>query len=524
MMEMMEEDETRSNASRLGNRSSSSSRRRQSSYNNNNDESEDEKNGFQSPPTAVDEGLDGEQDDSYHPEGSSSKAASAKNKGKTNTRRQNSRSSSSNLDKSDPNHFRFSARNKTRLNYNEDEKRDEDEDSDAAYESYSKPDRSLQPIIEKILFHREILVEDETTGESVPEREFFIKWKYQSYLHTSWKTESEILILEPKFGKSKIKRYFTMGIDPYAELNPDKPFNPDFIQVDRILDEVNVKDEISGSVTKRFYVKWQSLPYETSTWENATDINDDKKIELYRKLQREGRYPRKIIPTPDSFTVQGENWQGYSDSPVFENGNQLREYQLQGMSWLLKNWYSGNNCILADEMGLGKTVQTVSTLWHLKTKEGIQGPFLVIAPLSTIQHWRREFENWTDLNCVLYHGPTEARKIIRDYEWNWREDSLNTPIEDSEQQEEDEENSNNDSAGTVPGKRRKYRFEVILTTYEIIKADIGVFKSVNPWQYVVMDEAHRLKNSKGKLLQVLKKDFIYEKTDAFNWNAITKQY
>lgn len=61
------------------------------------------------------------------------------------------------------------------------------------------------------------------------------------------------------------------------------------------------------------------------------------------------------------------------------------------------------NCILADEMGLGKTIQSITFLNEID-KYGIPGPFLVIAPLSTIGNWQREFETWTDLNAITYHG------------------------------------------------------------------------------------------------------------------------
>ena len=46
-------------------------------------------------------------------------------------------------------------------------------------------------------------------------------------------------------------------------------------------------------------------------------------------------------------------------------------------------------------MGLGKTVQTVAVLEHLRTMEHIRGPFLIVVPLSTMEHWKREFEDWT---------------------------------------------------------------------------------------------------------------------------------
>ena len=34
----------------------------------------------------------------------------------------------------------------------------------------------------------------------------------------------------------------------------------------------------------------------------------------------------------------------------------LREYQLQGVRWMISLWQNGLNGILADQMGLGKTV------------------------------------------------------------------------------------------------------------------------------------------------------------------------
>ena len=43
--------------------------------------------------------------------------------------------------------------------------------------------------------------------------------------------------------------------------------------------------------------------------------------------------------------------------------------------------------ILADEMGLGKTAQSVCFMDEL-CKRNFRGPFLVVAPLSTIPHWQ----------------------------------------------------------------------------------------------------------------------------------------
>ena len=46
-----------------------------------------------------------------------------------------------------------------------------------------------------------------------------------------------------------------------------------------------------------------------------------------------------------------------------------------------------------------------------------RGPFLVLAPLSTLSHWQREVEAWTDLHGVVFHGGVDARSVIMDYEW-----------------------------------------------------------------------------------------------------------
>lgn len=78
------------------------------------------------------------------------------------------------------------------------------------------------------------------------------------------------------------------------------------------------------------------------------------------------------------------------------------------------------NCILADEMGLGKTIQSITFLYEMYIK-GIEGPFLVIAPLSTIPNWEREFRTWTELNAVVYHGSQASRKTIQAYEMYYRD-------------------------------------------------------------------------------------------------------
>ena len=128
-------------------------------------------------------------------------------------------------------------------------------------------------------------------------------------------------------------------------------------------------------------------------------------------------------------------------------------------------------------MGLGKTIQAL-TFVHAVFEYGIRGPFLVIAPLSTIPNWQREFEAWTDLNVIVYHGTSASRNMIAEYELYFKD---------------------------AEGKRIPdiYKFNVCITTYEVVIQDCLELSEV-PWRMCVIDEAHRLKNANCKLLEGLR--------------------
>lgn len=85
-------------------------------------------------------------------------------------------------------------------------------------------------------------------------------------------------------------------------------------------------------------------------------------------------------------------------------GGKLKSYQLKGVKWLISLWQNGLNGILADQMGLGKTIQTIGFLAHLKGK-GLHGPYLVVAPLSTLANWVNEIARLTNL------PPTSSKHV-----------------------------------------------------------------------------------------------------------------
>lgn len=77
-------------------------------------------------------------------------------------------------------------------------------------------------------------------------------------------------------------------------------------------------------------------------------------------------------------------------------------------------------------MGLGKTVQLVAFFEHLRVVQLLPGPFLVVAPLTTVAHWVKELQEWTDMNVVVYHGSKENRETIIKYEWFYLDNNGNT--------------------------------------------------------------------------------------------------
>ena len=55
-----------------------------------------------------------------------------------------------------------------------------------------------------------------------------------------------------------------------------------------------------------------------------------------------------------------------------------------------------------------------TTVLVLNACRGIPGPFLVVAPLSTVAHWQREIESWTGMNTVVFHVRVHSSRSQRD--------------------------------------------------------------------------------------------------------------
>eukprot|EP00951_Prasinocladus_malaysianus_P050178 scaffold677772_cov62-Prasinocladus_malaysianus.AAC.1 len=149
-------------------------------------------------------------------------------------------------------------------------------------------------------------------------------------------------------------------------------------------------------------------------------------------------------------------------------------------------------------MGLGKTAQSIAVIEAQRQLAGIPGPFLVVAPLTTLGaslslgtvhlgighkansagHWKREIETWTPMSCVLYAGTQLDRQIIQEFE-------MRVPA-------------------SKDGKKKTagFKFDVLLTSFETLRTDLRVLQKFT-WHTAIVDEAHRLKNTSGLARQAI---------------------
>ncbi|KAL9226735.1 hypothetical protein vseg_002510 [Gypsophila vaccaria] len=327
-------------------------------------------------------------------------------------------------------------------------------------------------------------------AKQVSEKQYLVKWKGLSYLHCSWVPEKQFIVAFKTLPGLKTKvNNFHRQMSSVNNLEDDYvAIRPEWTTVDRII-------ACRGDDEKEYLVKWKELPYDECYWEFEADISAfQPEVERFNWIQSRRHRPSKrknILDDAADSHKKLKDFQHYEQSPDFLSGGSLHPYQLEGLNFLRFSWSKQTHVILADEMGLGKTIQSIAFLASL-FKEGVY-PHLVVAPLSTLRNWEREFATWApQLNVIMYVGSAQARTLIREYEFYYPKKPISAKLK-----------KKNSGQISSESKHERIKFDVLLTSYEMINLDSASLKPIK-WECMVVDEGHRLKNKDSKLFLMLK--------------------
>lgn len=201
---------------------------------------------------------------------------------------------------------------------------------------------------------------------------------------------------------------------------------------------------------------------EPLTLQETEEAKSDVNHIIEENKKRVNEFNANVQPV-DFSQVELGNESALVEIPTSFKGT-LKEYQFKGLRWLDSLYSQGINGILADEMGLGKTIQAIALLAHISEKKDNWGPFLVIAPATTLFNWHSECLKFCpQLRVLPFWGSKNERQVFRR---NLQQRHLG--VQDSE-------------------------FHIVITSYQIAVSDEKILQRVN-WQYIILDEAQAIKN------------------------------
>lgn len=206
--------------------------------------------------------------------------------------------------------------------------------------------------------------------------------------------------------------------------------------------------------------------YNNMSRKRSPSVGEDDHAVKRVKLEKTFEESDDDAPETTATSALVSNSKAHIPVPFLLRG-QLREYQRIGLDWLASLYNNDLNGILADEMGLGKTIQTISLLAYLACEKGMWGPHLVVVPTSVILNWEMEFKKWLPgFKIMTYYGSPKERKEKR------------------------------------TGWSKENAFHVCITSYQLVLQDQSAFRR-KQWHYLILDEAHNIKNFRSQRWQVL---------------------
>jgi SNF2 family DNA or RNA helicase len=141
---------------------------------------------------------------------------------------------------------------------------------------------------------------------------------------------------------------------------------------------------------------------------------------------------------------------------------ELRDYQMEGFTWLARLSHWGVGACLADDMGLGKTLQALAVI----LTRAPQGPMLIIAPTSVCMNWFAEAQRFAPTLNPIEFGTKDRQQVL---------DQLQP-------------------------------CDMLICSYGLLQQeDVAEMLAQVEWQMVVLDEAQAIKNMTTKRSQAAMK-------------------
>ncbi|XP_007539936.3 DNA excision repair protein ERCC-6-like 2 [Erinaceus europaeus] len=247
-----------------------------------------------------------------------------------------------------------------------------------------------------------------------------------------------------------------------------------------------IVDENGKSFAIVLYPDFQESKVPFKRLQEVKSIKDNPRNFIFDDEDLEKPYfpDRKFPSSAVAFQLSEDG-----DSIPYTINRYLRDYQRKGAQFLYGHFIQGRGCILGDDMGLGKTVQVISFLAAVLHKRGTREDiennmpeflqrtmkkeltssagkkmFLIVAPLSVLYNWRDELDTWGYFRVTILHGSKKDSELLR---------------------------------------VKQKKCEIALTTYETLRLCLDELNSLE-WSAVIVDEAHRIKNPKARVTEVMK--------------------
>ena len=139
----------------------------------------------------------------------------------------------------------------------------------------------------------------------------------------------------------------------------------------------------------------------------------------------------------------------------------LYPYQEDGFRWMNFMLQERCGCILGDEMGLGKTLQIITLITkHISP----DNHFLIVAPVTLLENWRREFSKFAPSVKVLVHHGSSRTGFYKNF----------------------------------------LSYDVVVISYGTAVSDQAILNMLK-WKLVVLDEAQNIKNPRASRSKAVKK-------------------